>query len=117
MHYEIIDLGDGIFMNVVLQEDFEADSQQSITRAGDTLITDGDYTILGYYKDGRYAGENKGTVKYGIYSPTDEFKFHDGEYDFVCVREVPLSSDRMSAIVKEEQQILCAIRRVLFAFV
>ena len=109
IHQETIDMGDGVFMDVTLQEDFG--SVQTLapkTRADETLtdISAGEYTIIGYYLDGRYAGENKGTVSYGIDGvgvftpdPTDTFKFHDGDYQFICVKNVALSDTRNAAFV------------------
>ena len=105
IYQESIDLGDGIFMDVTLQEDFgPAESLDPKTRAE---ISEGEYTILGYYKDGRYAGANTGTVSFtevegvrtGTFLPTDDFKFHTGDYDFVCIKNVTLSDARDAAFV------------------
>ena len=109
IHQETVDLGDGIFMDVTLQEDFGPVVEVSAkTRADEGYIdiSAGVYTIIGYYLDGRYAGENKGTVSYGtdgvgVFTPdpSDTFKFHDGEYNFICVKNVALSDTRDAAFV------------------
>ena len=103
---ETIDLGDGIFMDVTLQEDFgQVENEDVKTRTG---LKEDTYTILGYYEDGRYAGANVGTVTYtgegesrkGVFTFTDDFKFHNGNYDFICVNSaVELSDNRDMALV------------------
>ena len=85
IHQETIDLGGGIFMDVTLQEDFgQTDNEDVKTRAE---LKEDTYTILGYYEeDGSYAGANVGTVTYtgegesrkGVFTFTDDFKFHSG---------------------------------------
>ena len=99
IHQETYDLGDGIFMDVTLQEDF-ADAAQPITRSG---LTDGRYTILGYYTDGRFAGSNVGMVSGSTFVPVDDFKFHDGTYDFICVSNVDITPNNDIAIVQRGQ--------------
>ena len=99
IHQETYDLGDGIFMDVTLQEDF-ADAAQPITRSG---LTDGRYTILGYYTDGRFAGSNVGMVSGSTFVPVDDFKFHDGTYDFICVSNVDITPNNAIAIVQRGQ--------------
>ena len=100
MHQESFDLGDGIFMDVTLQEDFADEAQPVATRSG---LSDGTYTILGYYTDGRFAGSNVGTVSGSMFTPTDDFKFHDGTYDFICVSNVELTPNNDAAIVQRGQ--------------
>ena len=105
LHQETINLGDGIYMNVTLQEDFDSDNQDSKTRTEGTPLPDGTYTILGYYADGRFAGSNVGTVQdeQFIASESDDFKFHAGNYNFVCVSNVELAQDYKSAFVSRGQ--------------
>ena len=86
---ESIHLGDGIFMDVTVQEDFGPDVEEVKTRT-DQPLSDGVYYILGYHKDSKeYAGENWGTVSDDTFTfkpdKNSAFRFHDGQYIFVCV--------------------------------
>ena len=94
LHQETIHLGDGIYMDVTLQEDFgPAELEDAKTRAD---IKAGDYTILAYDKDNKFVGADKGKVVYdsdgvGTYTSYDETVFSSGQYKFICVRNVDLS--------------------------
>ena len=95
IYQESIDLGNGSFIDVTIEEDFASDGIGDVeTRAN---VSEGNYTILGYYKDGRFAGANIGSVSFnkegvGEFISNDEFKFHSGLYDFICVKNVDLST-------------------------
>ena len=106
VHQETFNLGDGIFMDICLQEDFGSVEDEALkTRTDDGKYQDlsGEYTILGYYDDGRFAGANVGTVTNGIYTPKDDFKFHDGNYTFVCVSNVDIVGANNAALVTRGQ--------------
>ena len=105
VYQETIYMGDGIYMDVTLEEDFaQAHEVLANTRAESGLkdLSEGAYKILGY-QDGSFVGMSEGEVVFtngvGEFRHTSDFAFENGVYDFVCVKNVVLSDNCDAAYV------------------
>lgn len=82
---QIVDLGNGLEAEMTLEPDSSCLAE---TRAGGTIISDGDYTIYALKDDGtRAPGGLTGHIAGGKFTPdnpTDKWILEPGKYTFVC---------------------------------
>ena len=105
VHQETIYMGDGVYMELVLQEDVASDSEASENTRAEAVFKDlseGVYQILAY-KDNNFVGITEGVVSVvdgkGVFNPSSDFEFDNGSYSFVCVKNVSLSDSRDAVYV------------------